>query len=184
MCPPHYRKELLAILISGRDVMNYETEFYKKDGNMIWALVSLHPTFDEDGNLLYIDGIMQDITKRKRMEEELRKAHKLESLGVLAGGIAHDFNNLLSGILGNLSLAKTVMDPDSKSFKRLDEAENAVYRARDLTQQLMTFSKGGAPIKKNRIHRTDCKGFGIICTAWFQCQVYVRASGRYLACGG
>jgi len=145
---PHCRRELLAILMSGQDVMNYETEFYRKDGSMMWALVSLHPTFNGDGQLLYIDGIMQDITERKRMEEELRKAHKLESLGVLAGGIAHDFNNLLSGILGNISLAKIMTDPDLKPFKRLDEAEKAVYRARELTQQLMTFSKGGSPVKK------------------------------------
>jgi CheY-like chemotaxis protein len=78
----------------------------------------------------------------------LRKAHKLESLGVLAGGIAHDFNNLLTGILGNISLAKTMTDLNSKSFQRLDEAEKAGCRARDLTQQLMTFAKGGAPVKK------------------------------------
>jgi PAS domain S-box-containing protein len=91
---------------------------------------------------------LRDITERKRMEEELRKAHKLESLGVLAGGIAHDFNNLLTGILGNISLAKIMTDPDSKTFKRLDEAEKAVWRSRDLTKQLMTFSKGGAPVKK------------------------------------
>jgi len=69
-------------------------------------------------------------------------------LGVLAGGIAHDFNNLLAGILGNISLAKIKTEADSKIFKRLDEAENAVYRARDLTMQLMTFSKGGSPVKK------------------------------------
>jgi PAS domain S-box-containing protein len=144
---PHCRKELLAVLVSGQNVKNYETEFYRKDGSVMWALVSLHPTFDDKGQLLYLDGIMQDTTERKRMEAELRKAQKLESLGVLAGGIAHDFNNLLSGILGNISLAKTMTDPKVKSFKRLDEAENAVFRARDLTKQLMTFSKGGSPVK-------------------------------------
>jgi len=107
-----------------------------------------YPVFDDAGNVIMAIEHVRDITERKRLEEELRKAQKLESLGVLAGGIAHDFNNLLTGILGNISLAKIMTDPNLKSFKRLDEAEKAVWRARDLTQQLMTFSKGGAPVKK------------------------------------
>ncbi len=90
----------------------------------------------------------RDITERKRMEEEILKAHKLESLGILAGGIAHDFNNLLTGIVGNISLAKMIVDPSAKVYKRLEEAEKASMRAKDLTTQLLTFSKGGAPVKK------------------------------------
>jgi nitrogen-specific signal transduction histidine kinase/AmiR/NasT family two-component response regulator len=91
---------------------------------------------------------IRNITEKIRLEEELRKAHKLESLGVLAGGIAHDFNNLLTGILGNVSLAKAMTDQGLKAHSRLIEAENAVGRARELTQQLMTFSRGGSPVKK------------------------------------
>ncbi|MGE5446330.1 MAG: ATP-binding protein [Ignavibacteriales bacterium] len=84
------------------------------------------------------------------MEEELLKAQKLESIGVLAGGIAHDFNNLLTAILGNIYLTKITTDSknDSKMYKRLTEAEKACFRAKDLTQRLLTFSKGGAPVKK------------------------------------
>lgn len=73
---------------------------------------------------------------------------KIESVGVLAGGIAHDFNNLLTAILGNISLAKIETDPQEEAFKVLSQAEKASLRAKDLTQQLLTFSKGGAPIKK------------------------------------
>jgi nitrogen-specific signal transduction histidine kinase/CheY-like chemotaxis protein len=91
---------------------------------------------------------VRNITERKRLEEEVRKSHKLESLGILAGGIAHDFNNLLTGILGNISLAKLKMSQEDKNYLRLDSAEKAAERARDLTQQLLTFSRGGAPIKK------------------------------------
>jgi len=87
-----------------------------------------------------------DITERKRMEEELLKAQKLESVGVLAGGIAHDFNNILTAILGNIGLAKMYAEPEGKVHARLAEAEKASLRARDLTQQLLTFSKGGAPV--------------------------------------
>ena len=90
----------------------------------------------------------RDITERRKMEEEILKAQKLESLGILAGGIAHDFNNLLTGILGNISLAKMSVDPAGKVHTRLAEAESACKQTRGLTGQLLTFAKGGAPIKK------------------------------------
>jgi PAS domain S-box-containing protein len=89
----------------------------------------------------------KDISERKRMEEELVKAQKLESVGILAGGIAHDFNNILTAILGNISLARMYNNLEDKD-KRLVDAERACIQARDLTQQLLTFSKGGAPIRK------------------------------------
>jgi sensor domain CHASE-containing protein/nitrogen-specific signal transduction histidine kinase len=98
--------------------------------------------------LLKAERERQDKEARRRMEKEALKAQKLESLGVLAGGIAHDFNNLLTGILGNISLTKMYLRQGDKAFARLEEAEKASERARDLTQQLLTFSKGGAPVKK------------------------------------
>ena len=93
-------------------------------------------------------GIIRDITERKKTETELLKLEKLESLGVLAGGIAHDFNNLLTVILGNISLAQLETDSQSKTYSKLVTVERAVLTARELTQQLLTFAKGGAPIKK------------------------------------
>jgi signal transduction histidine kinase/PAS domain-containing protein len=110
--------------------------------------VRAFPILDESGQVVMVAEYIRNITEHRRLEEELRKTHKLESLGVLAGGIAHDFNNLLTGILGNISLAKIALDPQSKAVKRLAEAEKAVARSQDLTQQLMTFSRGGAPVKK------------------------------------
>jgi PAS domain S-box-containing protein len=89
-----------------------------------------------------------DITGRRRMEEELVKIQKLESLGVLAGGIAHDFNNILTAIMGNISLAKMHAHSPDKAAGRLTEAEKACVQAQGLTKQLLTFSKGGLPIKK------------------------------------
>ena len=91
-----------------------------------------------------------DITDRKRMEEERLKTQKLESVGVLAGGIAHDFNNILTGIMGNISLAEMYMETGrsaGKVLERLREAEKSCTRAKALTQQLLTFSSGGAPIR-------------------------------------
>ncbi len=90
----------------------------------------------------------RDITDRKKIELELHKVQKLESLGILAGGIAHDFNNILTSIIGNIALIKMDIDPGSEIFDALADAEKASYRARDLTQQLLTFSKGGSPVRK------------------------------------
>ncbi len=92
--------------------------------------------------------LISQIAEKRRIEEELFRTRHLESLGILAGGIAHDFNNLLTAIMGNTSLAKMLVDSESKIYVRLAEVEKASVRARDLTQQLLTFSKGGAPIKK------------------------------------
>ncbi len=96
----------------------------------------------------YYRGTVQDITEKKQIEEELAKTIKLKSVGLLAGGIAHDFNNMLSAILGNVDLALHYTKPGDKTHKLLIEAEKAAMRAKDLTQQLLTFSKGGEPIKK------------------------------------
>ena len=89
--------------------------------------------------------LYDDVTEKKRLEADVQKAHKLESLGVLAGGIAHDFNNILTSILGNIGRARN-RPGDPNIVARLDAAEQASLRARELTAQLLTFSKGGAPV--------------------------------------
>jgi len=92
--------------------------------------------------------VFRDITEKQALQNELSKGQKLESLGVLAGGLAHDFNNLLTAIMGNVSLAMLTGNSEDKSFKFLQSAESATLRARDITQQLLTFAKGGAPVKE------------------------------------
>ncbi len=106
------------------------------------------PMRDANGEITGLCGIARDVTEKQKLEEELAKVDKLESVGLLAGGIAHDFNNLLTGILGNISLAMLDMDPDNQAISVLFEAERATTQARNLTRQLLTFSKGGAPVKK------------------------------------
>ncbi len=130
------------------DSFQMDKRYLRKDGKEIWTSLSVCLMKNTSGEPLYFLPMMEDITKRKQLENEVLKNQKLESLGVLAGGIAHDFNNLLTGILGNISLAKMATPRESIAFRRLDEAERASERARDLTYQLLTFSKGGAPIKK------------------------------------
>ena len=91
--------------------------------------------------------LLEQMAERQRMEDELLKARKIKSVGVLAAGIAHDFNNLLTGILGYVSLAKVVAQTDAKVVAYLTAAEQACQRATALTQQLLTFAKGGAPVR-------------------------------------
>jgi PAS domain S-box-containing protein len=110
--------------------------------------VRAFPIFDDSGEVVMVAEYIRDITEHRKLEEDQRRAHKLDSLGVLAGGIAHDFNNLLTGILGNVSMTKLGMSPENKCYAGLDKAEKAIKRASDLTQQLLTFSKGGAPVMK------------------------------------
>ncbi|OHD65722.1 MAG: hypothetical protein A2176_13895 [Spirochaetes bacterium RBG_13_51_14] len=126
----------------------YEIEIMKRDGGTIATIVSPRPIYDHDGNFSGSFGLFTDITEKKRMEEDLQKASKIESLGVFAGGIAHDFNNLLTAIIGNISLARLSIPLDDDTSDILHEAEAASLRAKDLTHQLLTFSRGGAPIKK------------------------------------
>jgi PAS domain S-box-containing protein len=93
-------------------------------------------------------GTFRDIAERKRMEEEATRVERLESLGILAGGIAHDFNNILTPIMTNISMAKAHGEFNGEIDEMLTDAEKATSRARGLTQQLLTFSRGGAPVKK------------------------------------
>lgn len=128
--------------------VNYiDTVFIAKDGQKISIEGNAICKFT-DGNPVRTQCILRDVTQKKRMEEELHKAQKIESLGILAGGIAHDFNNLLAAVLGNVSLAKMHLDSPDKILNYLENTEKATLRAKGLTQQLLTFSKGGAPIKR------------------------------------
>jgi PAS domain S-box-containing protein len=109
---------------------------------------SAAPIRDPGSRVMGVVLVFRDVTEKRRMERDLLKAQQLESIGILAGGIAHDFNNLLTAVLGNISLAKMYVKEGDRVFQKLTEAENASLRARDLTQQLLTFSRGGAPVKK------------------------------------
>jgi len=122
-----------------------ETEVMRKDKTTIPLEINLN-VFTMNGKP-HLMTHARDITLKKRMEEEMLRSKKLESLGMLAGGIAHDFNNILTSILGNISFAKSSIDVNDRMYKRLDEAEKASMHAKGLTQELLTFSKGGIPVK-------------------------------------
>ncbi len=119
-----------------------------KDNRELQIEISAHLTTLQGKDTVIV--IARDITESKRIEVERQRAEKLDSIGTLAGGIAHDFNNILTGILGNIQLAEGYLKQDRKDTAQemLSEADKASFRARDLTQQLLTFSKGGLPVKK------------------------------------
>ena len=108
------------------------------------------PLFDDEGKIKAFSHIVTDLTERKQLEAERQKSEKLESISLLAGGIAHDFNNFLTAVIGNIQMAElSVEGKDVYTAKSiLVEAEKAAVRAKLLTQQLLTFSKGGTPVKK------------------------------------
>jgi PAS domain S-box-containing protein len=93
-------------------------------------------------------GVIRDVTDRVKTDEKLQNIQKLNSIGILAGGIAHDFNNFLTAIVGNISIAKMEINEISPVLHALNDAENAALKAKNLTSQLLTFSRGGAPMKK------------------------------------
>ncbi len=141
-------RENAVQMLKGKRITPYEFRIIKKNGEIRWAS-EVVASIQHQGERATI-GSYQDVTEHKKVEEEHQKLAILESVGTLAGGIAHDFNNLLTGILGNIQLAEGYLKQDRKDTAQemLSEAEKASFRARDLTQQLLTFSKGGLPVKK------------------------------------
>jgi PAS domain S-box-containing protein len=119
-----------------------------RDGKKRLIHQSCAPIHDQESKIVGAVLVFRDVTERKIFEAELQRAQKLETIGTLAGGIAHDFNNYLHVILSNINLAKMDLPAGHENFEALTEAEKACTWAKDLTQQLITFSKGGAPIKK------------------------------------
>ena len=137
------------VLASGRpmELVN-STILVARDGSEQIIGDSAAPIVDLQGEIIGAVLVFRDLTEKKQLQEQLWKAEKIESVGLLAGGIAHDFNNLLQGIGGNLSLARIGAPLPTEVEHKLKEAEKAVQRASRLTQQLLTFSRGGAPVAK------------------------------------
>jgi len=134
-------------IISRGFIGNIETVYRTKSGRKVSMLFSGSAMSDKN----HIHGIVcvaKDISKSKDLEEELQKLRNLDSVGLLAGGIAHDFNNLLQAVFGYMSMAKISLDDKEKAFAKLEKAEKALNTAVSLTAQLLTFSRGGKPVKR------------------------------------
>jgi PAS domain S-box-containing protein len=128
-------------------VLLSQKEFFRKDGSIVLSNLTLSVLRGPGGGFLHFLVMIEDVTDRKKMEEELQRSQRLESLGVLAGGIAHDFNNLLAGFFGYTDLARLSLTHDNPAAEYLANSMAALDRARDLSRQLLTFAKGGSPMK-------------------------------------
>ena len=136
------------VLKTGESVeLSNHTLLIARDAREIILADRGSPIKDKEGNIFGVIVVFRDITEKQKMLAIMERNQKLESLGVLAGGIAHDFNNLLGGIFGFIDLARSDQNLDKKTSDYLESSMRVLARARGLTQQLLTFSKGGVPIR-------------------------------------
>jgi two-component system, cell cycle sensor histidine kinase and response regulator CckA len=142
---PHLRQRLLEQLERDGGFQNVEYELRRRDGEIITVLENARVVRDENGAVLYYEGTLSDITPRKRIEEALRQAQKVEALGRLAGSVAHDFNNVLTIITGFAQLALSELDPLHPAKPSTERALDAADRAMALTKQLLLFSRRQMP---------------------------------------
>ena len=141
-----YIKEIFKKQLNRKLCLAHDLPVKRKDGRIFYADINSQPMTIRGKK--YLVGIFRDISEKKKTEKELLKIKKLESIGILAGGIAHDFNNILSSILGNIELANITTNSNSTTKKFLQKALEATLAAKELTHQLLTFSKGGEPVKQ------------------------------------
>ncbi|MCK4764193.1 MAG: PAS domain S-box protein [Candidatus Aminicenantes bacterium] len=145
---PEDRKRFNEKMVADEFIKDEESISKRKDGSTFIASDTAVAVKNKKGEIVYFDGILEDVTARKKIQLELMKRKKIESIGILAGGIAHDFNNLLAVVLGNISLVKDELDPDDEHYEILDNAEKATMQAGGLAKKLITFSQGGWLHKK------------------------------------
>ena len=125
----------------------------KKSGDHFWTSVAISPITDARGEISHLLSFAEDTTEKRRMDEQLRHAQKLEAVGTLAGGVAHDFNNILTGVLGHCYIAVEKLDKENKVQFNLEQIRVASNRAKDLVQQLLAFSRRReASLKPVKLH--------------------------------
>jgi PAS domain S-box-containing protein len=137
---PKRREEFSRALEQQGIVRNFECQVYRKDGRKIWISASARSVF-EDGAVVRYEGMNEDITQRKLLEEQLTQSQKMEAVGLLAGGVAHDFNNALSVITGYSGLLQMQLPADDPLVRYTEEIAKAAHRAAGLTRQLLAFSR-------------------------------------------
>jgi PAS domain S-box-containing protein len=137
---PAQRARLLDEVLKS-DSLTGESLWRRKDAKAITVRHTARVVRDAEGRVEYFNVLVEDITERRLLENQLRQAQKMEAVGRLAGGVAHDFNNLLTAILGSADLVLDTLPPDAPEREDLDEIRKAAKRAGDLTRQLLAFSR-------------------------------------------
>jgi PAS domain S-box-containing protein len=138
---PEQRDALLALLEDRVAVVGHEVQFYKKDRQIVWVSISTRIVRDDAGQPIYLEGFITDISERKRLEDQLCQAAKMEAIGNLVGGVAHDFNNLMTAVIGFSDLLLLRLQNDDPTRKEIDLIKKAGESASTLTQRLLAFSR-------------------------------------------
>jgi two-component system cell cycle sensor histidine kinase/response regulator CckA len=144
-------------VLSGEIVPAIEHRILHKDGSIRWVRNKSVPRYDKDGRLVAYDGLISDITEKKRIEEQLYQSQKMESIGRLAGGVAHDFNNYLTAIIGFSEILMRKFKPEDAQFKILQKISSSAMKAAEVTRQLLTFSRKQI-IEPRVLNLNDCIG--------------------------
>ncbi len=151
LLPPGEREQrrphFLSMLTGRITAVDFERTFHRRDGSEFWGHMTGRHLLDPAGATRGLIGVLTDITRRKQAEAALQRTQKMDSIATLAGGIAHDFNNLLQGVFGSISMARLSLDRKDKALAMLQQAEQALQASVNLSNQLLTFSKGGKPVK-------------------------------------
>lgn len=138
---PRRRKEFLEVIKKEGFVQNFEIKSRRKDGNPLWISLNAKTVRDDSGKIRFFEGMVEDITERKKLGEQLRQSQKMEAVGTLAGGVAHDFNNILTVIMGYAHLMLMKLKDDDFSRPYLNQILAAADKATSLTNSLLTFSR-------------------------------------------
>jgi PAS domain S-box-containing protein len=140
---------LIRELVEGkRSSFQLEKRYRRKDGSTLWGRVTVSLVRDAESQPQFLIAMLEDITARKRAEEQLREAEKMEVIGRLAGGVAHDFNNLLTGILLYCDLLRTGLDPKNRLSQHVEEIRMAGEQGAALTQQLLSIARKHSPVRQ------------------------------------
>lgn len=138
---PERRDEMKLILMEKGVIYDMQHQWYRKDKAIIWVSENVRVVNDEHGKLLYYEGITQDITEHKKLQEQLLRNQRLESIGILAGGIAHDLNNVLAPIMMSVQILKQ-QNTDHVSQRILTTLEASAKRGAGIIRQVLTFARG------------------------------------------
>jgi len=137
------RSEVLAELLANGEIKEKAVEFKRRDGTILKTLVTSRVRTDDTGEIIGSEGLIQDVTQMRSLEEQLFHAQKMESIGTLAGGIAHDFNNLLAAILSSAEMARMKIDDRPSVERYINTITKASNRAAELTKGLLGFARKG-----------------------------------------
>lgn len=141
---PERRTELLRQVEDRGNVLEFEVQFFRKNGTTAWINLNMHAVHNNRGELAYLEGTIWDISDRKALESRLAHSQKMEAIGTLAGGIAHDFNNILAAIIGYTELTTNRIE-DERLLRYLEQVLRSCDRAKDLVSQILTFSRRSEP---------------------------------------